>query len=114
MKIGQDVNYYDPTTKERQSAKVAKIVGAGDSTAKILDLHVGEAIVEGVNHGTNAKEGEPFWLIPGLEKVPTGWAEHEGEEPVVSIESTSAVVAPVAIEQAKEAADALRGPRKRR
>ncbi len=105
MKIRQHVNYYDPGVGKPQEGVVVAIVGAGPSLAKVLDIRVGSGEnafdVKDVPHGTNASGGEPFWLIRGVEKAPTGWAEATGPENVVAIED-AAVASTEAIDRTAE------------
>ena len=120
MKIGQVVNFYDPAYGKAQKARIVDITGTGASLAKELQLEVcagentGETWEE-VPHGTNAVEGSAFWLLPGVEKVPAGWAEHEDPDaPVLPVEKTAGVVAPDAIEEARAATAPARTRRTRR
>lgn len=100
MKIGDQVNYYDPSTGERQNAEVVAIGKAGDSLAKHLDLKVGDSTVEDVAHGADAEEGQAFWLVKGQESAPKGWAEGNVDiEPEYS---------PAPIKEAKEATKSTR------
>lgn len=81
MKVGETVNYYDPATGTRVNAEVAKIVGAGPSRAKILDLDLGDKkIVNEVMHGGDEEKGDPFWLVKGEESAPDGWADAPKKE----------------------------------
>ena len=77
MKVGREVNFYDPSHGERQTATIEKIVGTGPSLAKTLDLRVGDEVFENVPHGrdTEMGMGEYFWLLKGVEKAPQGWAD---------------------------------------
>lgn len=75
MKVGQTVNYYDPSSGERHDAKIVNIEGVGDSLAKVLTLQVGDDKRESVFHGGDQEEGDSFWLVKGEESAPSGWAD---------------------------------------
>jgi hypothetical protein len=126
MKIGQQVNFYDPAHGKAQPAVVVDIVGASDNLAKVLNLQVGTKklkveggeeqevpnLVENVCHGTNATAGEAFWLIPVIEKVPAHWAEHDEDAgPVVPMEGAALAPTTVIEQAAAVTADARKRSR---
>lgn len=80
MKVGQEVNYYDPSKGERLTGVITEIVGAGPSFAKVLNISLGDKKRDqrtNVPHHRDANGKEPFWMIKGLESAPRGWAEKE-------------------------------------
>jgi hypothetical protein len=83
MKVGYDVNYYDPSTGERVDAEVEKIEGSAKNYTKVLTLVLERneegkptKVVEGAKHlSAREEETEAFWLVKNFEQAPQGWAD---------------------------------------
>ncbi len=97
MKIGDVVNFYRPTEKSRKDAKVVGIDEGG--AGKLLALEYTEdgetQTADAVAYYPDAPEGAPFWMLKGVERAPTGWAD------AVPTEVTDEEAAPKKAKRAK-------------